>query len=425
MPDKKKRLFSETALKKLSSPEELDKVMVINSSSTWLALWASLLFILLVVIWGFIGQIPDTVMSQGIIMDASGKQNIPANTSGQIKTLLIGVGDKVKKDQLIATIDQPHLRALIKENEENLQTKTESNHRLLEIAKLDLQRRKNNLREKEHSLNLELLDIKQLLTNKNNLYQKMIEMKSSGGFSEADMTKSLSGITATKARIDGLQRELDSINSEKTSDQLQYENSEKGWEYELKELKHKIATMKQQMLDKVNITAPNDGVIIGLDIKVGNEVTNQTIIAQLSLDNKQHNNEAILNLYVSPFSGNKIQIGQKVHFSPSYVIEQEYGYMMATVIKIDRYPIDKTELFNDLVNEELVNLFLKNAGGPPIRVYCQLERDTETANGYAWSTKKGSPLKIPQGTLGAAKITVAERRPAELVLPWLKKKTGL
>ncbi len=95
-----KRLFSKKALKNLSSPEELDKVVVISSSSTWIALLASLAFIITVVVWGFMGEIPDTVYAQGIIIDRSGKIDITPLGAGKIISLEVQGGDHVKKGQV-------------------------------------------------------------------------------------------------------------------------------------------------------------------------------------------------------------------------------------------------------------------------------------------------------------------------------------
>ena len=51
--------------------------------------------------------------------------------------------------------------------------------------------------------------------------------------------------------------------------------------------------------------------------------------------------------------------------------------------------------------------------------------DSDTVSRYRWSSSKGPPLKIQSGTLATAQITVASRRPIEMVIPLVREYTGL
>ena len=64
-------------------------------------------------------------------------------------------------------------------------------------------------------------------------------------------------------------------------------------------------------------------------------------------------------------------------------------------------------------------------GDAPYEVHADLVIDAGTPSRYKWSSSRGPPLTIQSGTLIGAQITVASRRPAEMVLPWLRRQVGL
>jgi HlyD family secretion protein len=61
----------------------------------------------------------------------------------------------------------------------------------------------------------------------------------------------------------------------------------------------------------------------------------------------------------------------------------------------------------------------------PYEVHADLLVDEDTFSRYKWSSSQGPPLKIQSGTRAAAYITVGTRRPIEMVVPLLRKYTGL
>ncbi len=99
--------------------------------------------------------------------------------------------------------------------------------------------------------------------------------------------------------------------------------------------------------------------------------------------------------------------------------------MIGEVVNVHHWPKSSKELMHELNNEELSELLVTNAGGPPVLIEVKLQHDEKTFSGFAWSTRTGPQLKIPQGTLGRAKITVRELKPAALVIPWLRETIGI
>jgi HlyD family secretion protein len=76
-----------------------------------------------------------------------------------------------------------------------------------------------------------------------------------------------------------------------------------------------------------------------------------------------------------------------------------------------------------LHNDTLVNHFSKD--GAPYAATVRLLPDSSTVSGYHWAVGKGPAVRLTSGTLTRAEITTRVRRPVELVLPALRRLTGI
>ena len=74
----------------------------------------------------------------------------------------------------------------------------------------------------------------------------------------------------------------------------------------------------------------------------------------------------------------------------------------------------QTELANESLTRQIVGQ------GAVIRVVVELLPDSGTLSGFAWTTKRGYPGKIPHGVVGEVIINTGKRSPASYILPALK-----
>jgi hypothetical protein len=100
------QLYSQAALDRLSSPEQLDRLMRVTSPRAWVALAAVWVVIGCAIVWGFVGSIPTTVAGQGLIVRSGGVSQVQVPFTGQVEDLLVNVGDIVTKGQHVATVRQ-------------------------------------------------------------------------------------------------------------------------------------------------------------------------------------------------------------------------------------------------------------------------------------------------------------------------------
>ncbi len=71
-------IFREVALERLSSPDELDRLLRVTDTKAWIALIAAFGLIAVALVWGYQGRLPSTVSGQGVIVRTGGVLNVVA-----------------------------------------------------------------------------------------------------------------------------------------------------------------------------------------------------------------------------------------------------------------------------------------------------------------------------------------------------------
>ncbi len=97
-------IFRKSALEKLSSPEQLDKAIVIVSPSFWLAMLGALGIIIAALLWSIFGKLPRNVSANGIFMNRAGIHTVYSEVAGTVEELTVYTGQKVHKGEVIARL---------------------------------------------------------------------------------------------------------------------------------------------------------------------------------------------------------------------------------------------------------------------------------------------------------------------------------
>ena len=71
--DSNRQIFRQAALDRLSSPEQLDRLVAISDPLGWLALTTLMTLLAAIVAWGVFGKIPEQVTGKGILVSAGGR----------------------------------------------------------------------------------------------------------------------------------------------------------------------------------------------------------------------------------------------------------------------------------------------------------------------------------------------------------------
>jgi hypothetical protein len=100
-----KSLFREEALDKMSSPDELDRLMRVTDPKGWLALIALLALVAAAVVWGVFGSVPVEVGGdKGVLLAGDSRNPAVSQTSGLVTDVPVEIGDHVQEGQVLARI---------------------------------------------------------------------------------------------------------------------------------------------------------------------------------------------------------------------------------------------------------------------------------------------------------------------------------
>jgi multidrug efflux pump subunit AcrA (membrane-fusion protein) len=104
MRARKRTVYRKAALDKLSSPEELDRLMQITGPGSWLLLAALGSVLLMVIGWGVFGQITTTLDRSGLLTLSNPIVFVTAPENGQVSEIIVQAGDIISADQVIARL---------------------------------------------------------------------------------------------------------------------------------------------------------------------------------------------------------------------------------------------------------------------------------------------------------------------------------
>lgn len=94
MASEQKEIFRKDALKRLSSPEQLDELIQVTTPGGWMALLAVCGLVAMALYWGFFGSVPTTLNVQGLLV-STGAGGSPGHTT--MKALLYAPLTDAKK----------------------------------------------------------------------------------------------------------------------------------------------------------------------------------------------------------------------------------------------------------------------------------------------------------------------------------------
>ena len=116
-----KQIYRKALLERMSSPDQLDKMIVITSPSFWLALLGGAAIVVVALVWSVFGRLPIKTEATGLFVPDQGTFYLAANTSGIVSSLQVEIGDYVEQGDVVMILSdedvQQELNALLERRE--------------------------------------------------------------------------------------------------------------------------------------------------------------------------------------------------------------------------------------------------------------------------------------------------------------------
>lgn len=419
MAERNSKLFRQAALDRLSSPEQLDQILHVTGFHGWLALVAVFGVLAVAVVWGAEGSVISTASGEGLIVRRGGVLNVVARSAGMIVDLHGRPGDKVAAGELIATIAQPvlveKLRTMrsaladaVRQREQSLAVA--QNTSKLQVAAIEQSRASNELQINE------LEDRAGVLTQQIKLEEQLYQKGLVTHQQVLAMRQTLTGI---HDQVQALRAQMKQYTAQEFVVRSQPEQADAPMRANIASLQRDLAGMEKELSMAERVTSPFAGEVLEIKVYPGSSVVAGQPL--LSVQPKEASLELVA--YVASAQAKDIRQGLQAQISPLNIKREEYGFMLGEVDYVADYPSTPEALMRNFENASLVQALTQ--AGPVSEIHVGLQTDSHTFSGYRWSTSQGPSALISSGTLCTVQIITKRQKPASLLLPYLRRKTGI
>ncbi len=415
-----RNIFRQAALDRMSSPEQIDRLVTITDARGWIALAVCGGLISWLLIWGVFGSIPTNVKGQGILVERGGLvSNASSQASGSLKHFLVKVGDVVKKGQPVAYVEQELGEQRKADAGGAIQDQQNALSRLDNDYRNEISAKRRAIEGRTKALQPLIEADEHRLAFLNGVLEKQEKYARKGIFSESSLDEIRAEIARIRTDLANHKEEQSQLGLQLIQIESRYREERSRQVLALNDARRNAGRQDLALNQDSVVTSPIDGRVIELKSAPGDFV--QAGQPVLSVEGGRKGFEAVL--FMPTADGKKLVVGQAARISPANVKKEEYGSLIGRVSSISDFPVTRQGMDALLSNPALTALFASQ--GPPYEVRIDLLPDPESGTGYRWTSRKGSPYPLSSGTTLEAEVTVTEQRPITLLIPFLRKTTGL
>ncbi|MEM9557807.1 MAG: NHLP bacteriocin system secretion protein [Acidobacteriota bacterium] len=372
-------LMRKAELERSASPEQLDLPMTVTSPAGWTALLAILAGLAAVVAWSVFGSLPIEVDGVGMLLQGENVGTVQAPVAGRVVEVQVEVGDTIAAGDVVATLDLAELQNQIDATEKRIGDLERQG--LLQLA---------DWRRQRGAYERQLSGLRERLRAKQGLQAKGLARRQD--------------ILAIEGEIAQVEGQL-----------LQIDLSEEEFAARIRDEKRTLEQLQADQKDGSEVISPVAGRVAAVLVTDGVMIDAGGRILNLEAAGEPYQ----LVLYVALAEGKRAEAGMPVRIAPSTIKPEEYGYIRGVVLTVSAQPVTPEQVRSTLNNDQLVEQFIE---GTPYEVV--IDPDPDRDDVFEWTTSKGQELDIESNTPCSARITVGERAPIELVIPYVKKTLG-
>ncbi len=412
-------IFRKTSLERLSSPEQLDTIMRITDAKRWLAITGVFLILGVAIIWGYEGTIDTKVNGSGVIVRAGTVLNVVASGSGQVSSISVNLGDRVKADQVVAKVSDPEMTEKIRLAQDALNEAKSERERNLLLRQQGAQLQMDALTRDESNAQRQI----QELGEQGKIASEQIsvdnQLLGKGLITRQQTLQDQQKLVEINGQIESLRAKIKQIEADQYTAKTNPQQLDEEMQSRIAELERNLAGLENQMAIQSVVESPYDGQVIEMKAVPGSLVSAGSPI--LSIQPEGNNLEVLV--YLPSLQAKSVQAGMAAEISPSTVKREEFGFIRGKVVYAGEFPATFDALMRNFQNETLVRSIM--AAGPVTELRVSMQRDPASASGYLWSSSRGPDVAITSGTLCTVEVITRRQPPVSLLFPFVKGKLGL
>jgi HlyD family secretion protein len=425
-----KRLFRESALERLSSPEQLDQQLQVTSPRGWIALLALWSVLAAIMVWSFVGSVPTREEGRGIIVTGGGLRVVVSPGKGRLRSIDVEVGDTLDPGDIIGAISQQTLQDELEEATSQLVELQAQNRRHVEFDQREEYLQASLASVEEQRLTQSIKYASDRITRLRVRHDIVTDLFEQGMMTAIDLHEIEQDIETVSLEQEKARLEIQQLIARNENNAFQRERERMKRDNEVDLLQSKVDLLAGRLKRESQVVCQVAGRVVEIRAAIQTEVdVGDAIVLIEPTGSESGTLEAIL--YVSAATGKRIKVSGEVdgpdmvaHISPSTVKREEFGSMLGVVSFVAKVPTSKPAMEARLGDKDLAEKLTQEIG-LPLEVRISLIPSNDTPSGYAWTSSHGPETVITAGTLCRGSVTVSEQRPIELLIPFLKKRLGL
>jgi HlyD family secretion protein len=420
MSDSNRQIFRAAALERATSPEQLDHLVGITRPADWIMGMVIVLALASAITWSIVGSIPTRTPAEGILISGGGRVvDAVSSAPGRLAALEVAVGDRVSQGQLVARIAQTDIEQRHRNAVEIFRERERDHATLRSQIEAELASKAKNFVKLEEALEQIIAATDQRIEYLTIEVKNLEGLQKKGYATRRSVEDRRRELTDAQQRKEDTRNEILKLRVQRTDLQTQRERDVQDSEFRLNEARRQMDQLAGELGRNTQVVSPIDGRVLEIKVSSGSVLNIGTPV--IAVESEGTMLEALI--YLPADRGKTVKPGMEVRLEPSTVKREEFGTMIGTVVTVSEFPITPQGMAAVLHNDSLVNRFSRE--GAPYAAVVRLHPDETTESGYRWAVGGGPALKLTSGTLTRAEITTREQRPLDLVVPMLKRLTGI
>jgi HlyD family secretion protein len=414
------RAFRAVALQRAASPEQLDHLVGITKPFDWILAFVICLGLAAALTWGVVGRIPTRVPGEGILVSDGGRVvDAVSDAAGLLSSVNVAIGDHVALGQPIAQIAQTDIQQRYTAATEVYHEREHEHADLTSKVAGELATKSQNFAKLEAAFNQVIKATEQRVDYLTSDVKTLEELLTKGYTTRRNVEDRRRDLADAQQRKEDTQNEILKLRAQKTDLETQRDHEIQQSAFTLNEARRAMETIAGTLNQNTQVISPIEGRVLEIKVSAGSVLAVGTAV--IAIESEGARLEALV--YIPTERGKSVKPGMQVRIEPSTVKREEFGTMVGTVMTVSDFPITPQGMTAVLHNDTLVSRFSHD--GAPYAARVSLEQDAATVSGYRWAVGKGPPIRLSSGTLLRAEVTTRRQRPLDLIVPLIKRWTGI
>jgi HlyD family secretion protein len=339
--------------------------------------------------------------------------------SRRLSSISVSIGDHVQRGQPIAQIAQTDTQQRYTGAVEVFHEREREHAELVAKAASELASKGQNFAKLEAAFNQVIKATGQRIDYLTGDVKTLEDLLAKGYATRRSVEDRRRELADAQQRKEDTQNEILKLRSQRTDLETQRERDIQQSEFRLNEARRQMDTIAGTLNQNTQVVSPIEGRVLEIKVSAGSVLAVGTPV--VAIESEGAKLEALV--YIPTERGKSVRPGMQVRIEPNSVKREEFGTMVGTVVTVSDFPITPQGLAAVLHNDTLVKRFSQD--GAPYAARVSLEQDAATPSGYRWAVGAGPPVRLSSGTLIRAEVTTRSQRPLDMVLPLVRRLTGL